>query len=670
MASITRADPSATPLPSGILTFLVTDIEGSTRMWQAAPEAMRAALARHDVILRQGIETHGGHVFKTAGDAFFAAFTTPWHALEAALAMQQALQAEAWPPQSPIRVRMALHSGAAELRDDDYFGQPLNQVVRLLSAGHGGQTLVSSTTCELCNDRLPAGAVLKSLGEHLLKDLARRQTIYQLGHPSLPQAFAPLQTLLAPLDTRAPSIAVLPFVNRSRDEEDEYFSDGLADELLNVLAKIRGLRVAARTSAFSFKGKQTTIADVGRTLNVATVLEGSVRKARQPDAHLGAARERCRRVSPMVGDLRPDAGGHLCGAGRHRAVGRAELRTKLLGEAADAKVARTLTAQVAAAVKGRASDPEAYRLYLQARHFTDRFTRDDTAKGIGYLKQALDLDPVFALAWAELGRAYANEAGNTWAPVSEGYARGREAVARALALEPDLAEGHAQMGWIQMTHDRDWRGAEASYSRALKMAPGNAGVLRRASALAANLGRIDEAIALGCQAVEQDPLSAPAYSNLGVVLNMSGRLGEAETALRKALELAPARAVTRGLLSLVLLAQGRGEEALADALREPEEWCRLWALAIIHHAASRPDESEMAVQELLAQHSVDAAYQVATVYAARCETDLAYAWLERAYAQRDAGLSDMKIGAVAPLAAGRSAMGSLSGQDGAGGLSR
>jgi TolB-like protein len=199
--------------------------------------------------------------------------------LDAALAMQQALQAEAWPLQSPIRVRMALHSGAAELRDGDYFGPPLNQAARLLSTGHGGQTLVSSVTCELCHDRLPAGVVLRSLGEHLLKDVARRQTIYQLGHPSLPQAFAALRTLLAPLDTRVPSIAVLPFVHRSHDEEDEYFSDGLADELLNVLAKIRGLRVAARSSAFTFKGKETPVAEVGRALNVATVVEGSVRKA-------------------------------------------------------------------------------------------------------------------------------------------------------------------------------------------------------------------------------------------------------------------------------------------------------------------------------------------------------------------------------------------------------
>jgi len=175
--------PTLASLPTGTLTFLVTDIEGSTRMWQAAPDAMQAALARHDAILRHGIESRDGHVFKTAGDAFFAVFSTPWRALEAALALQQALQAEAWPVLTPIRARMALHSGVAELRDADYFGTPLNHAARLLSAGHGGQTLVSAVTCELCHERLPAGMAMKSLGEHSLKDFTRRQTIYQVEHP-------------------------------------------------------------------------------------------------------------------------------------------------------------------------------------------------------------------------------------------------------------------------------------------------------------------------------------------------------------------------------------------------------------------------------------------------------------------------------------------------------
>ena len=337
------------------------------------------------------------------------------------------------------------------------------------------------------NDRLPAGVVLESLGEHLLKDLARRQTIYQLGHPSLPQAFAPLRTLLAPLDTRAPSIAVLPFVNRSHDEEDEYFSDGLADELLNVLAKIRGLRVAARTSAFTFKGKGATVAEVGRALNVATVLEGSVRKAGN-------------RMRISVQLVKVADGYHLWSETYDRTLDDifavqddiaqsvvAELRTTLFGES-EAKAEQQAAVQVAAAAKGRTADPEAHRLFLQGRHFIDRRTPEDSARGIGYLKQALEIDPEFALAWAVLAKAYVSEAGAVWVPAVEGVARAREAVARALALEPDLAEGHAEMGWIQMNYDWDWHAAEASFQRALELAPGNVDVLIAAGVMASTLG--------------------------------------------------------------------------------------------------------------------------------------------------------------------------------------
>jgi TolB-like protein/class 3 adenylate cyclase/Flp pilus assembly protein TadD len=642
MPSNTRADASTQPLPSGTLTFLLTDIEGSTRMWEAAPEAMRSALARHDEIVHQGVETHAGHVFKAAGDAFFAAFTTPWLALNAALAMQHALQAEAWPAQSPIRVRMALHTGAAELRNGDYFGTTLNQAARMLATGHGGQTLVSSVTQELCNDRLPAGVVLKSLGEHLLKDVVSRQIIYQLVHPSLPQTFAPLRTLLAPLDTSVPSIAVLPFVNRSHDKEDEYFSDGLSDELLNVLAKIRGLRVAARSSAFTFKGATATVAEVGQALNVATVLEGSVRKSGN-------------RMRISVQLVQVADGYQLWSESYDRTLEDIfavqddiaqtvvqELRGTLLGEPAGAKVATDLTAQLAGAVAGRATDPEAHRLLLQARHLIERITRDDTAMGILYLEQALEREPQFALAWAELSGAYASQADRSWVTAADGYGRAREAADRALALEPALAEGHAILGWIQFSHDLDLRAAAASYARALELAPGNVLVLRRFCALANTLGQFDEAIRVGRRVVEQDPLNAVAYNNLGLALDATDRLPEAENAYRKAIELGPQRTITRAVLAVNLLKQGRGEEALAEALREPEEWGRLYASAIICHAIGHSVEADTALRDLIAKHGEEDAVQVAEVYAARGEPDPAFAWLERAYVQRDPGLTDLK----------------------------
>jgi class 3 adenylate cyclase len=163
--------------PTGTVTFLFTDIEGSTRMWERSPQAMQVTLARHDEILRGATEQHSGYVFKTVGDAFCCAFRTAPDALEAALDAQRSLLKERWAESTPLRVRMALHMGAAEERDGDYFGPPVNRVARLLSAAHGGQVLLSAATHQMVRDQLPAGAALIDLGERRLKDLFRPERV-------------------------------------------------------------------------------------------------------------------------------------------------------------------------------------------------------------------------------------------------------------------------------------------------------------------------------------------------------------------------------------------------------------------------------------------------------------------------------------------------------------
>ena len=186
---------STNVLPTGTITFLFTDIEGSTNCGKTMPDAMRPALARHEVLLRNAIEASGGTVFKMMGDAFCAAFANAPSALQAAMNAQAALLAEPWPEATPLRVRMALHTGAVEERNNDYFGPVLNRVARLLSAGHGGQTLLSIVTQELCRDTLPVGVSLHDLGSHRLKDLERPEHIFQVTVPGLPDTFAPLKSL-------------------------------------------------------------------------------------------------------------------------------------------------------------------------------------------------------------------------------------------------------------------------------------------------------------------------------------------------------------------------------------------------------------------------------------------------------------------------------------------
>ena len=201
--------------PTGTVTFLFTDIEGSTTRWEHHRSAMQAALTRHDALLRQAIDDHGGYVFKTVGDAFCAAFASPLAALEAALAAQRALASEDWGTVGPIRVRMALHTGLAQQRDDDYFGPPLNRIARLLSAGHGMQVLLSGVTQELVRDQLPVDAALRDLGAHRLKDLIRPEHIFQLMAPDLPVDFPPLHTL----DNRPNNLPLqlTPFIGRERE---------------------------------------------------------------------------------------------------------------------------------------------------------------------------------------------------------------------------------------------------------------------------------------------------------------------------------------------------------------------------------------------------------------------------------------------------------------------
>jgi predicted ATPase/class 3 adenylate cyclase/Tfp pilus assembly protein PilF len=205
-------------LPTGTVTFLFTDVEGSTQLWQQHPLAMSDALRRHDAILQKSIQDHGGYVFKTVGDAFCAAFTHPVEALEAALDIQRTLRAQPWGNLRSLLVRIALHTGIAEERDADYFGPTLNHVARLLSLGHGGQTLLSHITQSLIASVLPDQAVLKDMGWHRLKDIAEPEHVYQLTHPDLPDPFPPLRSLRL-LQHNLP-LPTTSFVGREREIQE------------------------------------------------------------------------------------------------------------------------------------------------------------------------------------------------------------------------------------------------------------------------------------------------------------------------------------------------------------------------------------------------------------------------------------------------------------------
>ena len=439
-----------------------------------------------------------------------------------------------------------------------------------------------------------------------------------------------------------PSIAVLPFVNTSDDAANEYFADGLAEELLNVLSKVRGLRVASRTSAFSFKGAKVDLPTIAQKLNVAASLEGSVRRSGNrvrisaqlihvaTDSHLWS--ETYDRELEDIFAVQDDIARSVVN----------ELRAALMGEKPDAAASAAVKAEIQAAARGRGENAEAYRLYLQANFHSDRYTAEDFATAIAAYLTALKVDPNYAIAWAGLSIAYARGTAQGWlgTPLDEGFRLAREAAEKAMQLAPDLAEAHDAMGVIRYTNDWDWKGAEASFDRARELAPGNIRVMFDAMFLLHARGRYDEAIELLRQAVEVDPLSGAVYRELAMSYFVSGRLDEAQAAIHKSLELSPRAGFSHYVHSGICLSQGRLDEALEAAQREIHDTFRLLSLAHVYHAQGRHAESDAALEELIETDADrNVAFQIAEAFAYRDDRDQAFAWLERAYTHRDAGMS-------------------------------
>ena len=452
--------------------------------------------------------------------------------------------------------------------------------------------------------------------------LAAATTLY-VGRPTRapePEAAAPAT------ETGKTAIAVLPFTDLSPGKDQEYFSDGLTEELLNALAKNPKLQVTSRTSAFSFKGKEDNLKTIADELGVTHVLEGSVRKAGEQ-----------LRITAQLIEVATDS--HLWSETYDRQMDNIfavqEDIAASVGGALKATLERAQPPEV------QETDPAAYNAYLLGRYFSDRLDKENLEKAIGYYEEALRIDPEYARAWVGLAVAHIRQA-DAYVPVDEGYGKARQEVEKALELGPNLAEAHGSMGRIKGSYDWDWTGAEASYRRALELEPANSEVIRGAATLAFTLGRFEEAITLYRQAIELDPLGAPGHLRLGLTAYYAGRLEEAEGAYRKALELNPQFPSAHLGLGRIHLMRSEPEAALAEMQNEAEDFWRGFGLALAYHAAGRKKEADTALAEYIEKHQSGWAFQIAEIHAYRGETDKAFEWLERAYKQRDGGLSQMK----------------------------
>jgi len=422
------------------------------------------------------------------------------------------------------------------------------------------------------------------------------------------------------------TIAVLPFIDMSPNKDQEYFSDGLSEELLNVLAKNPKLRVTSRTSSFSFKGTNTDLKTIAAKLNVKHILEGSVRKSGNT-----------LRITTQLIDVETDA--HLWSETYDETMDNIFAVQDTISHSV-AEALKIVLLREETVTQQRETNPEAYNAYLLGKHFYSQ--GKNLQKAVRYFQQALAIDSNYAPAWVELSRIHSDQANDGSMPVGKGYEKARLEAEKALELDPNLADAHLQIGWIKRRYDWDWSGADESYQRALKLDPGSARIISAAAGLARTLGRFDEAVRLMRRSVELNPISSGWYFNLGLYTLYAGLLDESQAAIEKCLELNPQFSGGHEAMGRVFLAKGKADSALAEMMMENELDWKLYGLALAYHGLGNKKKSDTALAELIKGFQDEDAYQIAEIYAYRGETDKAFEWLERSYNQRDGGLPSIK----------------------------
>lgn len=421
------------------------------------------------------------------------------------------------------------------------------------------------------------------------------------------------------------SIAVLPFVNISADKDQEYFSDGLSEELLNLLAKIPALRVIARTSAFSYKGKDIDIADVSRQLNVDNLLSGSVRKAGT-------------KVRITAKLIRANDSAHIWAETYERTL---DDIFRIQDEIAAAVVAQLKVKLLGEFPSSQQTDPRAYALFLQARELARQYDADAFERSIDLNKQALVIAPDYAAAWANLAEGYIWLTNRALLDINDGFALAREAANKALTLDPDHALAFASLGRIAMVHDRDLANAAQHLERALKLDPSNPQIIRAAATLLTNLVRLDEAIRLLEYAAARDPVNSDVHTNLALAYYYAGRAEAAIASYRTALSLSPEAFGLQSFLGSALLSNGEPVAALTTMQREPNEAWRLVGEATAYHALNQAAESDAKLAELIKKYGDEWTYNIAYVLAYRGEIDRAFEWLDMALQRNDPALSEI-----------------------------
>ncbi len=650
-----------------LAAIMFTDIVGYTALMGRDEQKAFELLKTNRQIQKPIIEQYNGRWIKELGDGVMASFNTVSDAVNAAIKIQGVCNAA-----KDFQLRIGIHLGEVVFENEDVFGDGVNIASRIQALAPPGGIWISESVHNNVSNK--NDIVTEFVKVENLKNVKDPIRIYQVKVEGVE---APKPAIISPkksgstgsktLKYKKPvllsigavlilasgyfiynsfqqttkenipskveqqidkSIAVLPFADMSAGKDQEYFSDGLSEELLNLLSKIPELKVIGRTSSFSFKGKNEDLRTIAQKLGVNHLLEGSVRK----DGNTI-------RVTAQL--IKATDGSHLWSETYDR-----DLKGifKLQDEIAQAvvKQLKLKLLEVPSVKISGTGNIEAYNLMLQGNYFFDKLDKDNIATAVEFYHKALALDSTDARAWAALANAYARQGWQKYENKTERYRKARHAAHKAIAIDKNLSSGHAEIGDVKMYHDMDWKGAEEAYNVAIQLDPGNAALLNSLGNLYLILGQHSKAIELSGKAITLDPLRPLVYLFHGTNLMYANKLKESEQAFKKALELNPQFQRMHMYLGSIYLMQGKNELALNEMQQENMEVFRNFGLALAYHALGREKEADEALKNFTEKFQYEWNYLLAELYAFRGEKDKAFISLENAYNKKDGWLTFLK----------------------------
>jgi len=611
---------------------MFTDLVGYSTLVQRNEKDALKLLREHRQVIRSAFRKHDGKEVKTMGDGFLIEFASALHAAKCAIDIQSAFAKRnaGVPEDRQVLVRIGLHLGDVIRQGRDIVGDGVNIASRIEPFAPPGGICITQQVFDQIQNKLDSRII--ELGPQNLK------------HIEFPISLFRIDTSTREIGIRRPQstldehrLAVLPLANFSPDPADGYFSDGMTEELISTLSRIKGLSVIARTSIMKYKDGTKSVADIGRELGVGSVIEGSVRKA-GPKVRITVQLVDALREEPLwsqeydrdlsdVFAIQSDVAGQVAGS----------LRVKFL------QPARTEG-------NGRATgDTNAYTFYLKGRYFWNGRTEESLRKAIVSFRQALRRDPNYALAYSGLADSYASLSLLELVPPKEAFPKAKSAALRALRIDRNLAEAHTSLGLTKFQYDRDWAGSELEFREAIEINPGYAPAHHFFADYLKAMGRFDEALSEIRQALLLDPLSLPVNTGLGHVLYLSRDYDGAIEQYRKTVELDPMYVQTHLWFGRPYLQKGLYEDAIAEIKKAVDiSKGSTISMAVLGHAyaASGKRNEALKIANLLksrAARQYVPSYWIALIYVGLDDKDEAFSWLSRAFEERSSWLAWIKV---------------------------